>query len=304
MKLFYSDQFVLPLPPGHRFPMEKYRLLRERLSRENRGRYELLTPPPAREEQLTLAHCADYVRRVREGLLTRREVRALGLPWSRELVVRSHRSCGGTIEACRSALDDGTAVNLAGGTHHAFRDRPQGFCVFNDCAVAARVMQGERLAARVLLIDCDVHQGNGSAAILRGDPSVFTFSIHGAKNFPYRKEVSDLDLELPDGTGDDAYLCTLERGLGLALARSRPHLAIYLAGADPFEGDRLGRLALTKDGLLGRDRMVFQHCAHAGVPIAVTMAGGYARQVEDTVDIHVGTVVCASGAGDLTEQAL
>jgi acetoin utilization deacetylase AcuC-like enzyme len=213
------------------------------------------------------------------------------------MVERSRRTSGATIAAARAALEEGTAANLAGGTHHAFRDRGEGFCVFNDSAIAARVLQAEGRVRRVLVIDCDVHQGNGTAAIFRDDPTVFTFSIHGANNFPFRKEASDLDVELPDGTGDRIYLDQLERGLGEALARAAADLAIYLAGADPYFDDRLGRLALTKQGLLGRDRMVFEACEQAGVPVAVTMAGGYARDIVDTVEIQFNTLETAAWFG-------
>jgi acetoin utilization deacetylase AcuC-like enzyme len=210
------------------------------------------------------------------------------------MVERSRRTSGATIAAARAALQDGTAANLAGGTHHAFRDRGEGFCVFNDSAIAARTLQAEGLVERVLVIDCDVHQGNGTAAIFRDDPSVFTFSIHGAHNFPFAKEQSDLDIELADGTGDRDYLAALERGLAAALPLAAADLAIYLAGADPYFDDRLGRLALTKQGLLNRDRMVLEACERAGVPVAVTMAGGYARDINDTVDIQFATIETAA----------
>jgi acetoin utilization deacetylase AcuC-like enzyme len=210
------------------------------------------------------------------------------------MVERSRRSAGATVEACRAALGGGLGVNLAGGTHHAFADHGAGYCVFNDSAVAARAMQAEGRARRVAVIDCDVHQGDGTAAILRGDDTVFTFSIHGAGNFPFRKQRSDLDLELPDGTGDDAYLDALEAGVRQALEAARPDLAIYLAGADPYFDDRLGRLALTKGGLAERDRVVFHYTRRAGLPLAISMAGGYARRIEDTVDIHFQTVSAAS----------
>jgi acetoin utilization deacetylase AcuC-like enzyme len=209
------------------------------------------------------------------------------------MVERSRRSSGATLAAARAALEEGGGVNLAGGTHHAFRDRGAGFCIFNDAAIAALALQTEGRVRRVAILDCDVHQGNGTAAILSGDPSVYTFSIHAANNYPVDKEVSDLDIELPDGTVDADYLRTLERGVCHTLTAAQPDLAIYLAGADPFEGDRLGRLRLTKEGLAARDRMVFELCASAGVPVAVTMAGGYARRIEDTVDIHFRTVALA-----------
>lgn len=295
MRIFYTDRYVLPLPDGHRFPMEKYARLRARVEAAELASPDTLAEPhAATDEELTRAHDRDYVERVSRGGLTPAEVRRIGFPWSPEMVERSRRSAGATIEACRAALQDGVAVNLAGGTHHAFRDHGEGYCVFNDSAVAALAMQAEGLARRVVVIDCDVHQGNGTAAILAHDPSVFTFSIHGANNFPFRKERSDLDIELADGSGDDEYLSALEAGVCHALSASQADLAIYLAGADPFLDDRLGRLALSKDGLAERDHRVFRLCRDAGVPVAVVMAGGYARRIDDTVDIHFSTVATAA----------
>jgi acetoin utilization deacetylase AcuC-like enzyme len=221
-------------------------------------------------------------------------MRRIGFPWSPEMVERSRRSSGATIAACRAALAEGVAVNLAGGTHHAFRDHGEGFCVFNDSAIAARAMQAEGRARRVVILDCDVHQGNGTASILAGDPTVFTFSIHGSNNFPFHKERSDLDIELPDGTGDTAYLAVLEDGVCRALALANADLAIYLAGADPYVGDRLGKMALTMEGLAARDRIVLDLCYGARIPTAVTMAGGYAKNVEDIVAIHLQTVRIAA----------
>jgi acetoin utilization deacetylase AcuC-like enzyme len=297
MKAFYTDQFVLPLPEGHRFPMAKYSLLRRRVSESGLiAPEDLIVPPAATDEEILRAHSDDYLRRVVEGRLSEAEARRIGFPWSAAMAERSRRSSGATIEACRAALGEGVAVNLAGGTHHAFRDCGEGYCVFNDSAVAARAVQAEGRAGRVVVLDCDVHQGNGTAAIFRDDPTVFTFSIHGAKNFPLRKEASDLDVGLPDGCGDAEYLEALARGLGVALERARADLAIYLAGADPFEDDRLGRLKLTKQGLAERDRLVFGRCRAAGLPVAVTMAGGYPRRVEDAVDIHFQTVRLAAEA--------
>ena len=273
--------------------MSKYAALRERVLASEYGA-DCAVPDPARDEELARAHCAGYLERVVAGKLSAGEQRAIGFPWSPQMVERSRRTSGATISAARAALRDGTAANLAGGTHHAFRDRGEGFCVFNDSAIAARTLQAEGLAERIVIVDCDVHQGNGTAAIFRDDPSVFTFSIHGANNFPFAKERSDLDVELADGTGDRAYLEALARGLGEALVRSRADLAIYLAGADPYFDDRLGRLALTKQGLLERDRMVFEACDRAGVPVAVTMAGGYARDIADTVEIQFATIETAA----------
>ena len=297
MTLYYADHFVLPLPPGHRFPMAKYSRLRERLAACGEFRPDdFRVPEAARDEEILRAHCPRYLARVRDGSLSAEEVRRIGFPWSEAMVERSRRSAGATIAAARDALVQGWSANLAGGTHHAFRDRGEGFCVFNDAAIAARAMRAEAGIARVAVIDCDVHQGNGTASILRGDDSAFTFSIHGARNFPFAKERSDLDIELPDGTGDEEYLRQLGLGLDETLERSRPQLAIYLAGADPHEGDRLGRLKLTKEGLARRDARVLDRLASLGVPVAIAMAGGYGRDIDDTVDIHAATVVAAKRA--------
>jgi acetoin utilization deacetylase AcuC-like enzyme len=297
VKIYYTDHYVLPLPPGHRFPMQKYAMLRERVQAAGLGMEAgLLLPPAATDEQILRAHDAAYLERVKHGSLSTAEQRRIGFPWSPEMVERSRRSSGATLAAARAALEDGVAVNLAGGTHHAFRDRGEGYCVFNDAAIAALSLQAEGLIRRAVVIDCDVHQGNGTAAILAGEPSIFTFSIHGANNFPLTKEASDLDVELPDGTGDAAYLAALEKGVCRALSAAQADLAIYLAGADAFEGDRLGRLKLTKAGLAARDRMVFELCRSAGVPVAVAMAGGYGRRIEDSVDVHFETVRLAAEA--------
>jgi acetoin utilization deacetylase AcuC-like enzyme len=301
MKVFYSDHFVLPLPEGHRFPMAKYSMLRERVARDGIcGPGELLTPRAVTDEEILRAHAPEYLERVVCGTLTDKEVRRIGFPWSEKMVERSRRASGGTLGACLAALDEGFATNLAGGTHHAFSDRGEGYCVFNDSAIAARAVQAAGLVESVVVIDTDVHQGNGTAAILRGDPTVFTFSIHGAKNFPFHKEESDLDAPLPDGAGDTEFLATLESGLEATLDAADADLAIYLAGADPFEGDRLGRLSVTKSGLAERDRIVLQTCRERGIPVAVTMAGGYAREVEDTVDVHFQSI---RRAADLLESA-
>jgi acetoin utilization deacetylase AcuC-like enzyme len=295
MRIFYTDHFVLPLPDGHRFPMRKYALLRQRVAESALvAPDQLIVPHAATDAELLRAHDAGYLRRCQAGELTPQEIRRIGFPWSPQMVERSRRSSGATIEACRAALEEGVAANLAGGTHHAYRDHGEGYCVFNDSAVAARAMQAEGRARRVLIVDCDVHQGNGSAAILAGDETIFTFSIHGAKNFPFHKEHSDLDIALDDGAGDEAYLAALDHGLCQAIELSHADLAIYLAGADPFAGDKLGRLALSKRGLAERDRMVLEYCRQAGLPVAITMAGGYARAIEDTVDIHFQTIRTAA----------
>jgi acetoin utilization deacetylase AcuC-like enzyme len=291
MKVFYSDHFVLPLPEGHRFPMAKYSMLRERVAADGIcGPGELRTPRAVTDEEILRAHAPCYLERVVSGSLTDKEIRRIGFPWSERMVERSRRASGGTLGACLAALEEGFAANLAGGTHHAFSDRGEGYCVFNDSAIAARAVQAAGLAARVVVIDTDVHQGNGTAEILRGDATVFTFSIHGAKNFPFHKEESDLDAPLLDGADDTEFLNTLERGLETALEAADADLAIYLAGADPFEGDRLGRLSITKPGLAERDRLVLEACRDRGIPVAVTMAGGYALNVEDTVDVHLKSI--------------
>lgn len=289
MKIFYADQFVLRLPPGHRFPMQKYAMLRERVAAARFPGARLVVPDAVRDDELARVHEPAYIRRVVAGALSPAEVRRIGFPWSPELVERSRRSVGGTLGASRAALVDGVGVNLAGGTHHAFPDAGEGFCVFNDVAVAARAMQAEGLVRRAAVVDTDVHQGNGTAAIFRWDPSVFTFSVHGARNYPFRKETSDLDVELPDGAGDDEFLDAVERGVLAALAAG-PELVYYLAGADACIGDRLGRLAVSKEGLAERDRIVLGSCREAGVAVVVVMGGGYGREIEDTVDVHFHSV--------------
>lgn len=290
MKAFYSDRFVLPLPEGHRFPMAKYRLLRERIAGALPA-VSLLQPEAATDGVLALAHTPDWIERLGLGRLSALEQRAIGFPWSQEMVERSRRSVGATIAACRAAIEEGAAVNLAGGTHHAGPDRGEGFCCLNDVAVAARLMQAERRAHRVAIIDLDVHQGNGSAEILQRDASVFTLSIHGARNFPFRNRCSgDLDVDLPDGTGDAAYLDALDTALAQLAARFSPDFVIYLAGADVYAGDRLGRLSLTIEGVAARDRRVFAFARDRGLPVAVAMGGGYCPDIDRIVDIHFGTV--------------
>jgi acetoin utilization deacetylase AcuC-like enzyme len=295
VKAYYSDTYASPLPGRYRFNLSGYALLRQAvIDAEIAPPPELSVPDPASDEQILRAHDADYLRRVVSGELTLKETRRIGLPWSQELVVRARYSAGGTIAACRAALQDGIAVNLAGGTHHAFRDHGQGYCLFNDSIVACRAMQAEGRADRFVIVDCDVHQGNGTAALAADDPTIFTFSIHSESNFPLHKEQSDLDIALPDGTGDLAYLEALEAALQHALPLSNADLVLYLAGADPHEGDTLGHLALTKAGLAERDRLVLEYCRRDLLPVAVVMAGGYGRHVEDTVDIHLQTVRIAA----------
>jgi acetoin utilization deacetylase AcuC-like enzyme len=294
MQVFHAMHSALQLPPGHRFPAIKYQLLHDRLQAE-RPALRLSEAEPATDGQLALAHSPAYIRSIATGSIDPRAMREIGFPWSPAVADRARRSVGATVAACRAAMREGVAANLAGGTHHAGRDQGGGFCVFNDAAVAARLLQAERGAAGlpVAIVDLDVHQGNGTAAIFRDDPGVFTLSLHGAKNFPFRKEPGDLDVELPDGCRDDEYLDALERALGELDRRFEPRLAIYLAGADPHEGDRLGRLKLTGSGLQARDRRVFDWAWQRRVPLALAMAGGYGARIEDTVQVQVDTFAIA-----------
>jgi len=286
----------LPLPEGHKFPMAKYSGLRERVLVEGIVRSEDLHEAPAAAlADLTLVHTPEYVDAVVAGTLPKDTQRRIGFPWSPQMVERSRRSVGATMAAARAALDEGVAANLAGGTHHSFADRGEGFCVFNDVAVAARALQRDGAARRrIAIIDLDVHQGNGTAAIFSGDATVFTFSMHGEKNFPFRKEKSDLDVPLADGTGDGEYLELLHAHLDLVLNRHQPDFVFYLAGADPYEGDRLGRLKLTIEGLRMRDELVFNSCHQRHLPVAVTMSGGYAADVDAIITIHANTIRTAA----------
>jgi acetoin utilization deacetylase AcuC-like enzyme len=297
VKVFYSDTFVLPLPETHRFPMRKYSMLREQVEEAGiAGESELLIPEPVTDRQILRAHDPDYLERIVTGTTTRKEQRRIGFPWSLGMVERSRRASGGTLGACRAALAEGYAANIAGGTHHALSHRGEGFCIFNDAPISVRALQDEGLIRRAIVLDTDVHQGNGTAEILAGDDLVFTFSMHGAKNFPFEKERSDLDVELSDGAGDEEFISSLIWGLDEAFARSHagepggPEIAIFLAGADPFEGDRLGRLGVTKPALAERDRLVLEGCRERGIPVAVVMAGGYADEIQHTVDIHLQSV--------------
>ncbi|MEY4482337.1 MAG: hypothetical protein RIQ84_1499 [Pseudomonadota bacterium] len=290
MKAYYTDHFVLPLPDGHRFPMEKYRLLRDYVSKT--AGIELLEPRAASNMDLLRVHTEDYIQAVSGGKLTNAQIREIGFPWSEEMVERSRRSAGATIEACLSAMKEGVSVNLAGGTHHAYADKGSGFCVFNDAAVAAKYVQNIKPTS-VAIIDLDVHQGNGTAALLGQDPNCFTLSLHGEKNFPFRKEASHLDWGLIDGTSDQEYLDILNQALEYLEARFTPELIIYLAGADPHEGDRLGRLKLTTEGMANRDRMVLDFANGHQCPIAIAMAGGYGHDIQTTVSVHAQTIQLA-----------
>jgi acetoin utilization deacetylase AcuC-like enzyme len=307
LKAFYSDEYVLPLPEGHRFPMRKYRLTRD-LAIARVPSLELLKPSIATRDELLLVHGVDYVDAVFEGTLSTKEQREIGFPWSPEMVARSRHSVGATRAASVAALNEGIAINLAGGTHHAYASKGSGFCVFNDIAVATRCMQrddGERgmTPSNMAVIDLDVHQGNGTAAIFAGDKSVFTLSLHGEKNFPFRKEASTLDVGLADGCDDATYLAALDLALETMLDRFEPDFVFYLAGADPYSGDRLGRLDLTIEGLAARDRRVFAMALERGLPVAVSMGGGYGTVIEETCAIHAQTVAIAADHATLYDAA-
>jgi len=292
VKAFYSDTFVLPLPEHHRFPMAKYRLLRERLLADGvLRRDELHLAEPVDWDDLRLVHDAAYVEAVRDGRLTADEQRRIGFPWSPEMVERSRRSVGATLAASRHVLGSrAIAANLAGGTHHAYRDHGEGYCVFNDVAVAAAVLLRDALITRAVVVDCDVHQGNGTASIFREQGAIYTASFHGRHNYPFRKETSHLDVEFDDGVGDHDYLAALAMHLPVVLGGHRPDIVWYLAGADPYQGDRLGRLKLTIDGLRARDHFVFDTCRARRLPVVVVMAGGYASDVGAIVTIHANTI--------------
>lgn len=295
IEAFYTDQFVLPLPAGHRFPMEKYRILRDKVSQSDCS-IKLSIPPAASVGQLALAHCPAYVRRVETGDLSVNEQRDIGFPWSTAMVERSLRSVGATVAAVRSALQHGASVNLAGGTHHAKRDHGGGFCVFNDLAVAARVYQTDwiakagRFSPKVLVVDLDVHQGDGTAEILANDPSVFTFSMHGARNYPFTKSISDLDIALPDGIDDDAYIEQLEIALAQIDKQFSPDLVLYVAGLDVHQADRLGKLALSDKGIELRDKVVLNWASQRELPVVAVMAGGYFPDLEHLTDLQLGVV--------------
>ncbi len=268
--------------------MSKYRLTRERV--QSFEGIALTEAPAATDTEILLAHDPVYLQRVITGTLSPQAQREIGFPWSPEMVERSRRSVGATIAASRTALDEGVSVNLAGGTHHAYRDRGSGFCVFNDAAIAARVMQRRHKTQRIAIIDLDVHQGNGTASLLKNDATIFTLSLHGESNFPFRKETSDLDIGLPDGCSDQEYLERLEDAIKVLKARFQPELIIYLAGADPHMGDRLGRLQLSLDGLRQRDLMVLEFARDLGAGVAIAMAGGYGKNIDDTVSVHAQTI--------------
>lgn len=289
-KLFYSPYYYANIGENHVFPIRKFELVRDLLIQERTlFDEEIIEPLPAKKEDLYLVHTKEYIENLVNGTLTTKEIRKLGLPWSKSLVRRSFHAISGTIEASKYALKSGICSNLAGGTHHAFPDRGEGFCVFNDVAVAIRVLQRDKLAEKFLIVDCDVHQGNGTAFIFQNDPTVFTFSMHSAKNYPLHKEKSSLDIELADKTGDKEFLETLEQALPRIFLHN-PDIVFYLGGADPYEKDKLGRLSLSKEGLMKRDEMVLDFAKEHHTPIITTMSGGYALDINDTVEIHANTI--------------
>ena len=295
MRVWSHHRWQFPLPPHHKFPLAKYELLAERVVEEGLvAPGDVLEPDPVGWEDLATVHDCGLLSRIREGCLTAREARGLGLPWSPELVERGRRSVGGTIEAAFTALESGVAMNLGGGTHHAGRDFSRGYCLFNDVAVALALLRREDEARAALIVDCDVHQGDGTAHIFADDPRTFTLSLHGARNYPFQRLPSDLDVDIASGTGDARYLRALDEALDFALERSRPYFAFYLAGADPWAGDRLGRLALSKDGLRRRDALVLDRLRAEGIDVCVVLAGGYADDIGDTVEINLATAAAVA----------
>ena len=295
MHIWTHHRCRFPLPPQHRFPVDKYARLAERVVAEGLAAPdEVHEPAPIGWDALAAVHDADLLARIRDGGLSLREERGLGLPWSPQLVERARRTTSGTLHAARHALRHRVAMNLGGGTHHAGRAFARGYCLFNDVAVALAGLRRDGLAARAIVVDCDVHQGDGTADVFAGDATTFTLSLHGARNYPFTRIPSDLDVDLPSGTGDAAYLRALEDALDTALPRATADVAFYLAGADPWEGDRLGRLALTKAGLRARDELVLDRLLETGAAVCVVLAGGYAEDVEDTVDINAATAAAVA----------
>jgi acetoin utilization deacetylase AcuC-like enzyme len=293
MDVWTHDRWRFPLPGHHRFPISKYALLRERVIADGlAGRDEVHEPDPIPWARLAAVHEPALLGRIRRGEMTVRELRGLGLPWSAELVERARRAVAGTLAAARHALVHGVAMNLGGGTHHAGHDFARGYCLFNDVGVALAALRDGGEVGRV--VDCDVHQGDGTAQLLAADPDAFTLSLHGARNYPFTRIASDLDVDLPCGTGDADYLAAVDEALDTALAGPAPDIAFYLAGADPWEGDRLGRLALTKPGLRARDELVLDRLLATGARVCVVLAGGYAEDVRDTVDINAGTAAAVA----------
>lgn len=290
MHVFYTPRYYAEIGAGHVFPIRKFELVRDKLLAEGTlAPNELIEPEPASVEDVLLVHTEDYVLRLCNGSLTPKEVRRLGLPWSESLVRRSFYAVGGTLAASHASLAEGYSSNLAGGTHHSFPDRGEGFCVLNDVAIAIRAMRARKMIRRAAIVDCDVHQGNGTATIFFGDTETFTFSMHGANNYPLFKAQSSLDVELPDGISDDEYLERLSHHLPAVFAHD-PDIVFYLAGADPYAGDKLGRLALSIDGLRARDEFVLRECYECEMPVVTVMSGGYGKDINDTIEIHCNTI--------------
>ena len=290
MHVFYTPRYYADIGAGHVFPIRKFELVRNKLLAEGTLQPdELIEPDPASVEDVLLVHTDDYVSRLCNGSLTAKEIRRLGLPWSESLVRRSFYAVGGTLAATRASLAEGYSSNLAGGTHHSFPDRGEGFCVLNDVAIAVRAMRARNLIRRAAIVDCDVHQGNGTATIFSGDTDTFTFSIHGTNNYPLFKAQSSLDVELSDGAGDKEYLECLAHHLPTVFAHD-PDIVFYLAGADPYAGDKLGRLALSIDGLRTRDEFVLRECYEREAPVVTVMSGGYGKDINDTIEIHCNTI--------------
>ena len=290
MHVFYTPLYYAEIGAGHVFPIRKFELVRNKLLAEGTLQpHELIEPDPASVEDVVLVHTEDYVSRLCNGSLTPKEVRRLGLPWSESLVRRSFYAVGGTLAATYVSLTEGYSSNLAGGTHHSFPDHGEGFCVLNDVAIAVRAMRARKRIRRAAIVDCDVHQGNGTATIFSGDPDTFTFSMHGAKNYPLFKAQSSLDVELPDGTSDDEYLDSLAHHLPAVFSHD-PEIVFYLAGADPYAADKLGRLALSTVGLRARDELVLSECYEREVPVVTVMSGGYGKDINDTIEIHCNTI--------------
>ncbi len=303
MRCYHSTTFKLPLPSKHRFPMSKYIELKERVV-DHFGAEAVSVAPTVTDELLSLAHDHRYLQGVISGQLPKQELRRIGFPWSPQMIERSRRSTGATLAAARQALGEGRGANLAGGTHHAARARGGGYCVFNDSAVTLKTLEREGQIKRGLVIDLDVHQGEGTADILGPDPAHFCFSMHGARNYPFQKERSDLDIPLEDETNDERYLGLLSEALPKIFERARPDLVIYLAGADPFIDDQLGRLSLSMPGLAARDAMVFEACQRHGLPVVVTMGGGYAKEISAIVSIHLNTLLIGAGQAPRFDEPL
>ena len=290
LKIAFHPIYKHPLPEGHRFPMEKYDLLPKQLLHEGTCEDENFFKPDLIDESLILrAHTTAYVDRLKNLDLSKKEIRVSGFPLSQELVDREQIIAQGTIDACKYALEYGVSMNIAGGTHHAFSDRAEAFCLLNDQAIAARYLQDQNLAQKILIVDLDVHQGNGTAEIFQNDDSVFTFSMHGKGNYPFRKETSDLDIEIPDGTGDEAYLRQLKEVLPELIERTQPDFIFYLCGVDILATDKLGRLSCTIKGCKERDRFVLQTCHDLQIPVECSMGGGYSKEIKYIIEAHANT---------------